>query len=164
LTSLLALSLLQGCKSSIPKQTVLLLQQIDSLHTVIKKQQTELESLTHTDIDSLITVLSNFQLQEKSDDAFFNARNESIQNAKKVLQSFKTELPVLISESKLQTDQLAQLQQIVAQKPADSTAQQAMLQVQMKAIDEQKLKNSYYLNRVNAQLLLIEKLTNPANP
>jgi hypothetical protein len=56
------------------------------------------------------------------------------------------------------------LHQIVDQKPADSTAQQAMLLVQRKAIEEQKIKNSYYLNRINAQLLLIETLTNTAKP
>jgi tRNA splicing ligase len=108
--------------------------------------------------------LSTYQLQDNNDDSFLQARSESIENAKNALQSFKTEAPILIGECKSQTDQLIQLHQIVDQKPADSTAQQAMLLVQRKAIEEQKIKNSYYLNRINAQLLLIETLTNTAKP
>ena len=164
LTSLSALSLLNGCKSSVPKQTRLLLHQIDSLQDVTLEQQTELEKLSRLNTDSLVAVLTTFQLQDDSADSFLQARSESIENAKNILQSFKTEAPILIGECKMQTDQLAQLQQIVRQTPADSTAHQAMLQVQMKAIEEQEIKNSYYLNRINAQLLLIEKLTNTAKP
>ncbi len=164
LTSLSALSLLSGCKPSVPKQTILILQQIDSLKTVIREQQTELEKLSRLNTDSLVVVLSTYQLQDNNDDSFLQARSESIENAKNALQSFKTEAPILIGECKSQTDQLIQLHQIVDQKLADSTAQQAMLLVQRKAIEEQKIKNSYYLNRINAQLLLIETLTNTAKP
>ncbi|HOI31128.1 MAG: hypothetical protein PHG67_00780 [Bacteroidales bacterium] len=137
-----------------------MLYQIDSLQMILKEQNNKLNQMIRLDTDSLISVLSDYQLHDSKTDAYATARSESIENAKNVLQSFELIQQDLLTEIQSQYDQLDQVYQLVRQHPADSLKHQKMIETQKVLTEELYHKNSYYLNRINAQLLLIEQLTN----
>ncbi|MGE4540144.1 MAG: hypothetical protein AB7D35_02680 [Bacteroidales bacterium] len=158
--SLLFAGFLEGCKSPVPSETAAILSQIDSLQLVLSTQNNKLTKLIELDTDSLITILSDYQLYASNTDPFATARNESIENAKKVLQSFESMQQELLTGIQSQKVQLDQMYQLVEQSPADSLKHQKMIETQKVLTEELYHKNAYYLNRINAQLLLIEQLTN----
>jgi hypothetical protein len=100
---------------------------------------------------------------EDSINPYREARSESINNAKKVFSSFKQESAEVMLEIKSTQEQLKQLKKQIVSSPTDSVDQK-ILSIYYKTTDDLHLKSDYYLNRINAQLLLVEQLTQPVKP
>jgi len=158
--SLLFAGFTERCKNPVPEQTTAILSQIDSLQLLLLAQNNKLTQLVDLDTNSLITTLSDYQFHDSNTDALAAARYESIENTENVLQSFESMHPELLTEIQSQKVQLDQMYQLVKQSPADRLKHQKMIETQKVLTENLYHKNSYYLNRINAQLLLIEQLTN----
>ena len=163
LISVLLFLWLNSCKSSLPDETKTQLQELDSLNRVLEEQYYSLSQINKLNTDSLVSVLIKLQDAEDSINPYREARTESINNAKKVFSSFKQESSEAMLEIKSTQEQLKQLKKQIVSSPTDSVDQK-MLSFYYKTTDELHLKSDYYLNRINAQLLLVEQLTQPDKP
>lgn len=163
--SLLSISLLllifsfNACQQSQEPQQQFL-HQIDSLQQIVYADSLAFQELREIPYDSLVRRLNTIQQQISPADPLSESQYASVANALSYLRQLQTESDPFLKEISFAAQQLRNLRYDVSQQIPDSLTTAQYLKTEASAVKQIEAKTDYFLNRFNAQLLLIETLEN----
>lgn len=136
------------------------LDEIDSLQKQVLTDSLAFQELLQMPHDSTIMQMKTLLDQTSPEDPFFESRSLRLESGLLYFEQLKVESEPFLEEISYTAQQLNNLRHDIDQKILDSLEIKQYLYSEAEAVKRISAKNQYFLNSLNANLLLIETLEN----
>jgi len=136
------------------------LNEIDSLQKQVLADSLAFQELLQMPHDSTMMQMKTLLVQTSPEDPFFESRSLRLESGLLFFGQLKTESGPFLEEISYTAQQLNNLRYDVDQRVLDSLDIKQYLNSEAEAVKRINAKNQYFLNSLNANLLLIETLEN----
>lgn len=156
-TKLLLLFSITACSPK-PHQQQAFLNEIDSLQNQLMTDSLAFQELLQKPHDSTISRLKRLLSQTSAKDPFFESRSSGLESGLMYFQQLTAESDAFLEEISYTAQQLRNLRYDVDQEILDNIIIRQYINTEAEAVKRISAKNQYFLNSLNANLLLIETL------
>ncbi|MBZ0243018.1 MAG: hypothetical protein K8F24_07385 [Bacteroidales bacterium] len=139
-----------------PRQAFL--NEIDSLQSQLLADSLAFQDLLRKPHDSTISQMKKLLSQTLSSDPFFESRSSRLESGILYFEQLKAESDAFLEEISYTAEQLRNLRHDIDQEVLDNIIIREYINTEAEAVKRIKAKNQYFLNSLNANLLLIETL------